>query len=1153
MAPAATVSPVLANNKKGWSSPSLFAQKPPKNRVNTAVPLTITPATAVSPGISSTTSPTDISLQSSPDALRGYDVHSSQPPTPLQLPESTMGPPYVEPTPSARAMSEALSQSKQSGLLRKLSKGAKDRTTRMINRRRSSNNVANRDHSCGPIVTRPRRGSKTGPDGEPTYLDNNFDGLSERNVEETASMHNLSCTSDGMLESGVSTPNTSQTQGGIAPVVPPELRHGVMLTKYTRRKQKKLTFILDTNSGKVTWNPANPSKCIYLDDIHEIRTQREARNYREDLQVSADLEHLWFTIIYADPARSKGTPMKMMHLCAWDAETFNLWTTTLIDLSKYRYEAMAGLAGFAQNEELLLEHWTRELALVCSGETYAGRDRTLDREGTASLCRSLQIHCSPNLLRAQFDKVDSGGKGRLNFQEFKDLHRRLKEREEIKAIFRNSTSENSDTMSLDDFLRFLQHVQGVDVNANRTCWEKVFAKFVRASEAKPNSIEDVSTAKAIGLSSSGFASYLSSDYNSVHSAVTTEIYLDRPLNEYFISSSHNTYLLGRQVAGSSSTEPYKGALQRGCRCIEIDCWDGPDSRPIVMHGRTMTTSVLFADCITVISKYAFVSSPYPLFISLEVHCNSIQQQVMVDIMIKAFGERLLRQPINPLQHQLPSPQELKNRILIKVKAGPGVTTPVVQGPPRRDRSLSSPYSRPVVLDNGSIAADPLLSSSPPSSPSGDPSTWAVGRGSVTATSLSSATDDSDEAGGQRTRKMQKSIKTSKIIKSLGDLGVYARGLKFRDFSLPESQVYNHIFSLNERKFDSLCRDPHTKIQLENHNKKYLMRMYPSQVRFNSSNPDPLLSWRRGVQMVALNWQTYDLPMQLNQAMFASGSDRLGYVRKPRELRQSLEEHTWETSGCGNGKIQKKVIKFSLDMISAQQLPRPRNLSVDAQLNPYIEIEMFSAEDKGKDVASGQGGQNASARNGMSGIGSPHRRRTQVAQSHGFSTVFNDEFRLQVETKYPSLVFVRWTVWSSQDGRNYNSNGGSAPLATFTAKLSGLGQGYRHLPLFDHNGNRFMFATLFCRIKKEAPLTVEREVPEEKIGRLRSISGFKIKRTPSEKSKASPRDMAMMSRKSSWKDDHTLTSIPSVPSKEGLAKDNFFPQRPRKSEEEGCTK
>jgi phosphatidylinositol phospholipase C delta len=39
------------------------------------------------------------------------------------------------------------------------------------------------------------------------------------------------------------------------------------------------------------------------------------------------------------------------------------------------------------------------------------------------------------------------------------------------------------------------------------------------------------------------------------------------------------------------------------------------------------------------------------------------------------------------------------------------------------------------------------------------------------------------------------------------------------------------------------------------------------------------------------------------------------------------------------------------------------------------------------------------------------------------------------------------------------------LATFTAKLSSLKQGYRTIPLLDHNGDRFLFSTLFCKIRK----------------------------------------------------------------------------------------
>jgi phosphatidylinositol phospholipase C delta len=256
-----------------------------------------------------------------------------------------------------------------------------------------------------------------------------------------------------------------------------------------------------------------------------------------------------------------------------------------------------------------------------------------------------------------------------------------------------------------------------------------------------------------------------------------------------------------------------------------------------------------------------------------------------------------------------------------------------------------------------------------------------------------------------------------------------------------------------------------------------MRVYPHAFRINSSNFDPLKFWRRGVQMVALNWQTFDLGQQLNEAMYAGGNDRTGYVLKPAALRYASQ-----TPVLVNKKAPKKEVKFTVQIISAQQLPRPRGLGQEASINPYVEFEMYCAEDMGAN-ATGIGGQDASAPNGHSGIGNPLRKRTRIVEGNGYNPEFGNEIEMKVTTRYPGLVFVRWTVWNSLDARTTNH----APLATFTAKLDSIQQGFRHLPLFDSNGEQYLFSTLFCKIKKQDVVDAP-EVPVQRAGSRRSSFG-----------------------------------------------------------------
>ncbi len=151
-----------------------------------------------------------------------------------------------------------------------------------------------------------------------------------------------------------------------------------------------------------------------------------------------------------------------------------------------------------------------------------------------------------------------------------------------------------------------------------------------------------------------------------------------------------------------------------------------------------------------------------------------------------------------------------------------------------------------------------------------------------------------------------------ICEKLRALAVYTRSERFEGFSAPQAKRPCHIFSISENAILELNQKQHSAMFL--HNKNYFMRAYPAVIRIDSSNPDPSLFWRQGVQMVAMNWQNMDEGMMLNHGMFA---DELGWVLKPPGYQGSDKKSDTQAKAAAAGILDLKITVFA-----GQHIPVP---------------------------------------------------------------------------------------------------------------------------------------------------------------------------------------------------------------------------------------
>nr|XP_008010552.2 1-phosphatidylinositol 4,5-bisphosphate phosphodiesterase delta-3 isoform X1 [Chlorocebus sabaeus] len=555
---------------------------------------------------------------------------------------------------------------------------------------------------------------------------------------------------------------------------------------------------------------------------------------------------------------------KNLDLAAPTAEEAQRWVRGLTKL-RARLDAMS------QRERL--DHWIHSYLHRAD----SNQDSKMSFKEIKSLLRMVNVDMNDMYAYLLFKECDHSNNDRLEGAEIEEFLRRLLKRPELEEIFHQYSGEDR-VLSAPELLEFLED-QGEE-GATLARAQQLIQTYELNETAKQHEL----------MTLDGFMMYLLSLEGAALDTTHTCVFQDmnQPLAHYFISSSHNTYLTDSQIGGPSSTEAYIRAFAQGCRCVELDCWEGPGGEPVIYHGHTLTSKILFRDVVQAVREHAFTLSPYPVILSLENHCGLEQQAAMARHLRTILGDMLVTQALDsPNPEELPSPEQLKGRVLVKGKKLPAARSE--DGRALSDRS-----------EDGRALSD-----------------------------REEEEDDDEEEEEEAETAAQRRL-AKQISPELSALVVYCHATRLRTLHpAPNAPQPCQVSSLSERKAKKLIREAGN--SFVRHNARQLTRVYPLGLRMNSANYSPQEMWNSGCQLVALNFQTPGYEMDLNAGRFLVNG-QCGYVLKPACLRQP--DSTFDPEDPGPPRTT-----LSIQVLTAQQLPKLNAEKPHSIVDPLVRVEI----------------------------------------------------------------------------------------------------------------------------------------------------------------------------------------------------------------------
>lgn len=803
-----------------------------------------------------------------------------------------------------------------------------------------------------------------------------------------------------------------------------------------------VTLRVDKNGFFLYWTDQNKeTEFLDISSIRDTRTGKYARTpkegkLRDSVSMGASdvpLEDKTVTVLYGPDLVN----VSAISFCGTSRETAQLWTDQLLSMAYNLLSLNAPAATFLEKAHTKL--------LLCT-----------DREGRLPVKSVLRMFAQHRDDRKRVERAleavglaagknDTLAPERLCLDVFLRFYRHLVGRQEVDAIFeRLCGGSKKKAMTVDQLVDFLNKEQR-DPRLNEILYP--YANPARARDLIAQYEPNKSYVSKGLISVDGFLRYLMGADNPIVSPEKFDLSMDmdQPLNHYFINSSHNTYLTGHQLTGKSSVEMYRQCLLAGCRCIELDCWTGrnSDEEPIVTHGYTVVTEILLREVIEAIAESAFKTSDFPVVLSFENHCSPKQQAKMATYCRKLFGDMLVTEPLSshPLRggQPLPSPKQLLRKIIIKNKKKHHHAR---HHPPGGGAKASSAAAAATAMAAATAAAAAAVeeeedeASSPLDAATavvpvdaGEVNGEAKGIGSE-AEEWESDSGTEEEEVPERSAEDQNegtAAKESEAVAEMSALVNYIQPVRFHSFEHAERRDRSYeISSFVETQATNLLKEH--PVEFVNYNKRQLSRIYPSGTRVSSSNYMPQVFWNAGCQLIALNFQTLDLGMQLNLGIFEFNG-RSGYLLKPDFMRRADRKFDPFTESTVDGIIAGTV---SIRIISGQFLS-------DKHVGTYVEVDMF----------------------GLPADTVRRRFRTRTVPANGINPVYDEEPFVFKKVVLPDLAVLR--ISACDDSGKL--------LGHRILPVVGLRPGYRHVSLRNESGQPLLLQTLFVHV------TVKDYVPD----------------------------------------------------------------------------